>query len=892
MENSFCDVCNSNHDEDQGFHNSTKGHRFNFMLYQFHHYRKALVRNRHGIEIDVHPKQVNGYRYNYTEEEKRGKHTLKITPADLCAHNNKLEFVCVIKNKRRDSNVILTSAMLLHPIKLFSLTDTQGILKDNYARLKAGTSYTIIVTFNINKIVIGSYRNAISFNFQTIGEKEDTFTIARNIIVSVEEIICEPEAPTKSPFTSNEWHGIQRTVPPTKTQRNMCRYPIPPHLFPILRVGLNEMGLTPQMYNDLIKLKNQLRPGYVTMNNYNIFWHTMLWMEEISLILMLKRYNMENVHMTVIGGERLELEVPGLAEKRPSLVVGDLVDIRVHADHVVYQGVINAINDKTIHIDYVSLELVEFIGNNPTIELDVRFVMGRLPLERMHQGVDSVVRFNLVPSLFPAGKINKTTRSQLRTIRDSEFVNESVTRNQEQRTAVVNILNGTSGSFPYIVFGPPGTGKTVTIVEAILQLKKRTGNKILVCAPANAACDMLTEKLMPYCTQEELIRIMSQSVDKKSLNPQILEYSNWLDGKFFNPTSKEIGAYRIVVTTLILIGRYSGNYNPDVVFIDEAAQACEPEASCALGMLSKGKQVVLAGDPKQLGPISGSKVADGYGLGKSLLERLMDLELYSSLDANYITMLKQNFRSHSEILIIPNKLFYNNMLQPMALQSENDPLAEILVFEKIAGLYNKKKRIVHQGHAIEFCSVISEECRQGKSPSYFNTKEMQMVLKYVQALTNYSFNDPEHTVLPEQIGVVTPYIRQMYKIRDMLRTNNFEGVDVGTTESFQGREKRVIIISTVRAKHNLLAYDRKYNLGFVRNEKRFNVAITRAMSKLIVIGCPHVLGTDSKWLSYINLCEDFYSFRGAPYARRTEDIKDDIISRFSHLHLLDSQHNH
>lgn len=67
---------------------------------------------------------------------------------------------------------------------------------------------------------------------------------------------------------------------------------------------------------------------------------------------------------------------------------------------------------------------------------------------------------------------------------------------------------------PYIVFGPPGTGKTVTIVEAILQIKKNTNKKILVCAPANAACDMLTEKLLKHCNRKELIRIMSENVDR------------------------------------------------------------------------------------------------------------------------------------------------------------------------------------------------------------------------------------------------------------------------------------------------------------------------------------------------------------------------------------------
>lgn len=129
-----------------------------------------------------------------------------------------------------------------------------------------------------------------------------------------------------------------------------------------------------------------------------------------------------------------------------------------------------------------------------------------------------------------------------------------------------------------------------------------------------------------------------------------------------------------MVTTLGLIGRYQDSYKPDIVFIDEAAQACEPEVDCAIGVLN-GSQIVLAGDPKQLGPFSSSKVAHDYGYGKllhfffnllhfflfeetSLLERLMNLNVYQSGNENYITMLTLNFRSHPIVLKIPNELFY------------------------------------------------------------------------------------------------------------------------------------------------------------------------------------------------------------------------------------------
>lgn len=892
MDGRHCTVCNLVHDEDDYHHNNTPTHRFNFTLFEWNNYRKALVQNRHGVDVNVQPVQVNGFVYNYAVDAKKGKHIIQITSENLLSHNNTLEFSCNVINNRRNSNVILTSAILLHPYELWTISDPLNNLGDCFVELEPGAPpYQILVKFSSEKSIIGSYNIPVSFNFQTVGDNVDTFTIARNLIVSVEDITLEEEAATKSPFTNYDWSDSVEIFPPTRTRyRDM--YPIPMDMYPLLKMGLKDiMGLTAEMYNKLREVKALVEPGHVTVSNYRMFWHVILWLEEVGQMLMLKRYNMENVTMN-LNSDELELEVPGLAEKRPSVIVGDMIDIRVHEDHRAYRGVIKRVNDKTVEIGFVDAELLSYITNTPQIELDVRFVLSRLPLERMHQGVDQIVMNGTVPHLFPDYNLSRRVVSGSRTIRETEFYNSTITNNREQKTAVLNILNGTSMSAPYIVFGPPGTGKTVTIVEAILQIKKKTDKKILVCAPANAACDMLTEKLMMHCTKRELIRIMSENVDQQNMNAMVLEYTNFQNGEFIKTTAEQLAEYRIVVTTLILIGRYARKYHPDVVFIDEAAQPFEPESACALGMIEKGKQIILAGDPKQLGPSVASRVAGSYGLGTSLLERLMNLELYRTLNPNFITMLKLNFRSHRTILTLPNALFYDNQLEAVSVKAHNDPLAEICVFERIQGLQKKKRKNKQRvGQAVEFCSIVSQERRQGRSPSYFNYKEMQVVLKYVQALTQLRFESEIDNVLPEHIGVVTPYIRQVYKIRGLLRENNFEGVEVGTTETFQGREKRIIIISTVRAKHDLLAYDKKYNLGFVRHEKRFNVALTRAMSKLIVIGCAHVLGTDEKWESYICQCEDLGSFCGAPYARRTPDVRDEIVHRLGRVQMLDTQHN-
>lgn len=173
--------------------------------------------------------------------------------------------------------------------------------------------------------------------------------------------------------------------------------------------------------------------------------------------------------------------------------------------------------------------------------------------------------------------------------------------------------------------------------------------------------------------------------------------------------------------------------------------------------------------------------------------------------------------------------------------------------------------------------------RQGRSPSYFNPKEAEMVLKYVKALLNLS----ETRVLETDIGIVTPYIRQVYRLKELLKSRGYSDVEVGTTEVFQGREKRIIIISSVRAQHDLLLFDRKYKLGFVSNEKRLNVALTRAMSKLIIIGCPNVLRFDCNWLRFIEFCEEKRSYFGAKRDVRDDVLKKDVLQRLGEVNSPD-----
>ncbi|CAG4986430.1 unnamed protein product [Colias eurytheme] len=437
------------------------------------------------------------------------------------------------------------------------------------------------------------------------------------------------------------------------------------------------------------------------------------------------------------------------------------------------------------------------------------------------------------------------------------FFNPLIQGNAEQRSAVEHMVSGTSGLAPYIVFGPPGTGKTMTIVEAILQIVARnTKNRVLVCTNSNMAADHVALMLLQFHKKLNinnfLFRANSQSREWTMMPPELAPVSNGTSYDSFYPVSNvHVAQYRVLVTTLLHAAKYASGRSQAVhrlqvthVFVDEAAQAMEPTVLVPVtGLLAPAGRLVLAGDPRQLGPVCISRDARERGLGQSLLERLKETypNMYSS-DPDYITMLVNNFRSDPDILAIPNELFYENNLKPLA---PLDPLTKV----SILGLPGGDKATI-------FHAVHSREQRMGNAPSYFNEKEIEMVKRYTKALME------SHNVLPKDIGIIAPYIRQVYKIKNWLKSVDVSGIEVGTVESFQGKEKRVILVSTVRANCRLLEYDARYGLGFLVDDKRYNVTLTRAKAKLIIIGNPTCLVRDFKWRKYMDFCKEKQCYFG------------------------------
>jgi helicase MOV-10 len=292
------------------------------------------------------------------------------------------------------------------------------------------------------------------------------------------------------------------------------------------------------------------------------------------------------------------------------------------------------------------------------------------------------------------------------------------------------------------------------------------------------------------------------------------------------------------------------------------------------GLLKPDGQLILAGDPKQLGPVVRSPEAITAGLGRSILERLMDTnpsEEYAHSPATfpqtggynpaYVTKLLHCYRSHQRIIELPNRLFYDNELIPNA--------------GYIATTLLRWQYLPVQGFPVIFHGVEGENQREGNSPSWFNVEEIEIVLDYIIKLQE----SQRSLTARNSIAVITPYRQQVKKIKRALaldpRTRAAaDSVACGSCEQMQGQEFQVVIISTVRSDSGLLLQDARFNLGFVSSPKRFNVAVTRAQALLIVIGDPRVLRLDPNWLEMMQFCANNNSYFGASLRAEANDANE------------------
>ncbi|KAF8388088.1 hypothetical protein HHK36_026754 [Tetracentron sinense] len=620
------------------------------------------------------------------------------------------------------------------------------------------------------------------------------------------------KVPRKKHFNVGEYVAGSR---PTKATTQGFKYRLPQYVIP---KNIRELVESKQIPEAITK--------GLTRENYAAYFSTLLIMEEIHMEEEMRAHDMECVTMRKKGPQFLALEVPGLAERRPSLVYGDFVFAKLAYEDPddttpSHQGFIHRVEAEEVCLRFSK----DFHQRHQDGNLyNFRFTYNRVNMRRLYQAVQAAEGLAR-ELLFPCQS------SRRRVIKTTPMVPLSSSLNEEQMCSVEMIL-GCKGAPPYVIHGPPGTGKTMTLVEAILQLYiTRMDARILVCASSNSAADHILEKLINKdiveIKENEIFRLNATSRPYEDVHPNNISFCFFDEFVFKCPPLKALMRYRVIISTymsaslLYAEGIRRGHFSH--IFLDEAGQASEPETMIPISNLcGRETVVVLAGDPMQLGPVIFSRDAETHGLGKSYLERLFEYEFYDSEDENFVTKLVRNYRCHPAILDLPSKLFYKGEL--IACKEDNGSS----LCDWVGLLPNKEFPVLFVG--IQGCDE-----REGSNPSWFNRIEASKVVEFIKKLsasTNLSEAD---------IGVITPYRQQVLKLKKALETFDMLDVKVGSVEQFQGQERQVIIISTVRStvKHN--EFDKTYCLGFLSNPRRFNVAVTRARSLLIIVGNPHII---------------------------------------------------
>ncbi|XP_053208693.1 DNA-binding protein SMUBP-2-like [Panonychus citri] len=441
-----------------------------------------------------------------------------------------------------------------------------------------------------------------------------------------------------------------------------------------------------------------------------------------------------------------------------------------------------------------------------------------------------------------------------------------------------------------IIHGPPGTGKTTSIVEVILQHVKR-GLRVLVCAPSNVAVDNLVERLASFkarnmirlghparassdiqkftldaaiarSDENTIVEEIRQEVDSlrssrdRSKRSQITELLKDLKQRERSIIKRVLSGCEIVLATLVSSSRdgplkhliNDPDKNFDVLIIDECSQALESACWIPLTYVDK---CILAGDHYQLPPTIISETAAKEGLELTLMERLLSRFDHEKV----VRMLTVQYRMHQKIMEWSSKSFYSNKLT--AHQSvENQSMSEISNLTDCPPLL-----------LIDTAGCDMPELDLEEEESKGNEHEADIAASYVTYLIT-------NGVKPEHIGIITPYNLQVELIR--LRLNEkHPGVEIRSVDGFQGREKEVIILSLVRSNENK-------STGFLCEYRRINVAVTRAKKHLVVICDSDTVTAEKHISSLVDYLNDNGDVRSAhEYLNSMETFKD--IERPQHL---------
>ncbi|KKY17078.1 putative dna helicase [Diplodia seriata] len=437
-----------------------------------------------------------------------------------------------------------------------------------------------------------------------------------------------------------------------------------------------------------------------------------------------------------------------------------------------------------------------------------------------------------------------------------------------------------------LIHGPPGTGKTHTLIELILQLLKQD-LRLLVCGPSNISVDNIVERLAPH--KVPIIRlghparllpsVVNHSLDvltrtsdaaaivqdiRKEMDAKqasIKKTRNGRERKAIYGEMRElrkdyrerergcvdqlVRGSKVVLATLHGAGGFHlKGQQFDVVIIDEASQALE--AQCWVPLLS-AKKVVLAGDHLQLPPTIKSlnskaqkeakpsekkaqQSAKGFTLEQTLFDRLLALH-----GPSIKRMLTTQYRMHEKIMAFPSQELYESKL--IAADSVKARLLAELDYEVQETEDTTEPVVFWDTQGGDFPERTEDEDSGKKSSLLGDSKSNEMEAALVRLHVGQLV---EAGVRPEDIAVVTPYNAQLAALSQLLK-ERYPGIELGSVDGFQGREKEAVIVSLVRS-------NAEHEVGFLGEKRRLNVAMTRPKRHLCVIGDSETVARGSKFL--------------------------------------------
>jgi superfamily I DNA and/or RNA helicase len=495
----------------------------------------------------------------------------------------------------------------------------------------------------------------------------------------------------------------------------------------------------------------------------------------------------------------------------------------------------NRIAHDRMHEALIAFHSTESTGGTPLRDLI---------LASLHDPATSAAR---PPEIKGKTRINQTT------------IDNSL--NESQKNAVSESINSRLS----LIQGPPGTGKTFTAVHLLKQLSQTGKGPILACAESNVAVDNLLEGLVnigvnavrigkpvkvreslrnntldalieQHPLQDEIEYIKQQNEDlRKDLNSlkgkeKGLAHrdikNNFKDIRTLenNVIASLLDSAEVVCATTIGSGHHIlGDRKFPIVLIDEATQASEP--SSLVPIIRGCRQLILVGDHRQLPPTVISERAEVGGLNQSLFERLNKCGIPAH-------MLTTQYRMHPVIREFPSARFYDNKLEDGC--EPNERLAP-------GGLLWPD-----WDNPLAFIPVDGIELQDEEGSSRSNFAEAAKVLNVVKGLLEIG------DLTTKDIGVITPYNGQVRILSDLFQQAGgrdlgepFHGLEIKSVDGYQGREKEVIVFSTVRANET-------GEVGFLSDRRRLNVALTRARRGLIIVGNPNTLRHDSTWNSWLD----------------------------------------